>query len=115
MGSRVLLVGWSGAGWDCLSRNLDRGRLPALAGIVERGTLIPLDSRGIYEPAAWWTTVATGCPPERHGIVLSVEPNPYSGQGEPAPGTLRRSRALWNVADASGRTAVVAGWPGTWR
>ena len=113
MGSRVLLVGWSGAGWDCLSRNLDRGRLPALAGIVERGTLIPLDSRGIYEPAAWWTTVATGCPPERHGIVLSVEPNPYSGQGEPAPGTLRRSRALWNVADASGRTAVVAGWPAT--
>ena len=113
MGSRVLLVGWSGAGWDCLSRNLDRGRLPALAAIVERGTLIPLDSRGIYEPAAWWTTVATGCAPERHGIVLSLEPNPYSGQSEPAPGTSRRSRALWNIADASGRTAVVAGWPAT--
>jgi Flp pilus assembly protein TadD len=110
---RVLLVGWSGAGWDALSDGLDGGRLPHLAALVERGTLIRLDSRGVHEPAAWWTTVATGQPPERHGIVLSFEPNAYSGRSEAPPATLRRTRALWNLAEASGLTALAAGWPAT--
>lgn len=106
-------MGWSGSGWDHLSQGIDAGRLPHLAALVERGTLIPLDSRGVHATAAWWTTIATGRPPERHGVILSHEPNPYSGRSEPPPSTLRRTRAVWNVAQVSGLTSVVAGWPAT--
>jgi predicted AlkP superfamily phosphohydrolase/phosphomutase len=43
------------------------GKLPALAGLLERGAGAKLSSQTYYGPEAAWPTVVTGCMPGKHG------------------------------------------------
>lgn len=114
------------------------GRAPGLASISANGA-IQLSVEDVVDPARAWTTVATGQPPEIHGV-QGLETRRVAGlQGAVTAGasglgrTLRgatdllrltrpaiasgselRSKTFWEVAaDAGLRTAVVNWWA-TW-
>jgi len=76
MGNRVLVVGWDGADWDILDPLLEAGDLPALAGLIERG------SRGVSRSClpshSWaaWPTFLTGRDPGGHGVFDILEYRP---------------------------------------
>jgi predicted AlkP superfamily phosphohydrolase/phosphomutase len=76
MANRVLVVGWDGADWDILDPLLAAGELPALAGLVERG------SRGVSRSSvpshSWaaWPTFLTGRDPAGHGVFDILEYRP---------------------------------------
>lgn len=106
----VLVIGVDGLEWSVLLPLLRQGRLPVLAGLMERGiygqlsTLVPT-----YSPVIW-TTVATGKMPHGHGIKGFIKPDAppeapilYSNRD-------RTTKALWNIFSERGQRVATVGW-----
>ena len=109
---RVLLVGIDGADWRVLSPRLDGGLMPSLAALVERGSsgrLAPLDCIG---GLVGWTTIVTGVPAWRHGVLAEEVPLPEGSGARPsAPGD-RMHPVMWESAAAAGCPTAVSGFDG---
>lgn len=112
-GDKVLLIGIDGASWTVLGPLLDRGELPAFQHLVEHGA--GTTSFGVVHPFSpiAWTTVATGRKPADHGILDFVTTLP-DGSKVPVASTMRKQKALWELAGEHGRTAGVIGWWASW-
>ena len=135
---RVLLVGLDGASWDRIEAGIAAGRLPTFQRLVEGGAHSPLGSLyPTYSPAIW-TSVVTGVAPEAHGIqdvyltqlpgfevenfrlrrALDLVEESLDGLGMlrrvPVTSSLRRHKAVWNLADEAGLEAGVMGLWATW-
>jgi hypothetical protein len=134
----VLLLGLDGASWDRIDRGIRAGSLPTFSRLVAGGVRAPLETVApTYSPLIW-TTIVTGVPPDAHGIRdfyliqvprLRLErlrlrrsadwaEEVLDAFGElrrvPVTSSLRRQKAIWNLADEAGmRTAVVGFWA-TW-
>lgn len=134
-GVRVIAVAIDGADASTLERLAAAGAIPTIAGWMS-GARVPLDTGGDHDPARAWTTIATGQPPEVHGV-RALEGRQVAGvEGQVASdrpsllttatdllrltrptivsGDQRRVPAFWEVAARAGlRTAVVHWWT-TW-
>jgi hypothetical protein len=65
---RVVLVGVDGASWPVIDGLVAEGKLPNLAALSERGVEARLETvEPVISPVVW-TSMATGQPPEVHGI-----------------------------------------------
>jgi len=135
-------MGMDGASWDALHLLMASDRLPALAGMVSEGCRARLDNHGQGYSPAIWTSMATGVPPEEHGIDFFTTwawRNPFSGRLRYAhwarafrfrgshqllralgfrrvavSSAQRRRPALWNLLTAQGRSVGVANWWATY-
>jgi Flp pilus assembly protein TadD len=111
---RVLLVGIDGADWEILDPLLEKGELPNLARLIERGVSGPLRSIEPLISPPIWTSIATGVKPERHGITWFLSDTEDPARRVPVTSTLRRVKALWNVLSEAGRRVGVVGWWATY-
>jgi hypothetical protein len=135
-GQRVLLVAIDGIDRVTLARLSADGRLPVLTAISAGAAALPSDPN--RDPARVWTTIATGQPPERHGIsalqmtqLAGVEGRVGIGAGlgatlttatdlirltRPAiaSGHERRIPTFWEVAARAGLRTAVIHWWATW-
>jgi hypothetical protein len=136
-GVRVVLVGIDGFDPDLYGKWRERGAQGA-APILQSLTIAAEIAPGNTDPAATWTTIATGVPPERHGVV-GLQSRRIAGlQGvidprsrlaaalggatdllrltRPAPvsGLERRDKMLWEAAAEKGLSAAVVNWWATW-
>jgi predicted AlkP superfamily phosphohydrolase/phosphomutase len=111
---QVLLIGVDAATWSIARPMMERGELPHLRTLVERGVHGDLLSMDPMVSPALWTTIATGFFPERHGIHGFVEADPASGKQVPVSSNLRRRAALWTILTAAGRRTNVVGWYASW-
>src|SRR5579871_3711863 len=107
---KLLLIGWHGANWKTLHPLIDRGEMPHLAALIERGAVANVRTIGPTDPALLWTSVATGKTADQHGILSSLETDPISGRVRLASGSHRNAKGMWNIAMQSGLIAHVAGW-----
>jgi len=65
---RVVLVGVDGASWSVIDPLLAEGKLPNLAKLIARGVHANLETvEPVISPVVW-TSIATGQPPEVHGV-----------------------------------------------
>jgi predicted AlkP superfamily phosphohydrolase/phosphomutase len=121
---RVVVVGLDGLSPEDVAGDPQAARVPALARLARRGTLVPLLTVRPTEGAPVWTTLMTGRFPRDHGIrslstyrlVGSPTEWPLLPRGaavglleraglaerRPVFSAARRKRALWNVLDAFG-------------
>ncbi|MBX3395971.1 MAG: alkaline phosphatase family protein [Phycisphaerae bacterium] len=77
---RLLLIGLDGATFDVLGPLMDRGLMPELKDLVDRGVSGPLEStRPPITPAAW-TTFMTGKGPGKHGIIDFLRYDPTTNR-----------------------------------
>ncbi|MFQ5698736.1 MAG: alkaline phosphatase family protein [Myxococcota bacterium] len=135
---RILLVGLDGASWDRIERGVATGDLPTFARLMRRGRHVPLHSFvPTYSPLIW-TSIVTGVPPEVHGVdefylielrslgidrlhlrkayspVRSLLDSFGDLRRIPVTSTLRKSKAIWNLADEAGLRSAVLGLWATW-
>lgn len=112
--ARVLVVGLDGADWSILDPLLEAGKMPNLRSLVDAGVRAKLQSISPMISPVVWTTVATGLPPERHGILDFLTPAGRPGEGEPVTSAERRVPAVWEILSARGIRCGVVGWWATW-
>lgn len=142
-GERLLVIGLDGADWDFLTPLLDRGDLPNLEALRDKGIWGDLATIRPTRSAPIWTSVVTGLRPKRHGVVNnSVErlrgsyhrlPNQLPLPRGLGVGLLeiflrqrgliglstvasfdRKVPALWNIATANGSPVDIVNWWASW-
>ncbi len=106
---RVLVVGADGLEWRVLRPLLQAGKCPNLRALMERGSFGELRTMIPTLSPILWTTIATGKPPEEHGILGFTD-----AQLQQYTSSQRKVRALWNIADRCELESGVYGWWNTW-
>ena len=134
---RIIVIGVDGLDVPTLDRLRRAGRLPQFDRLLGRATGV-LTSDPDRDPARVWTTIATGQPPERHGV-RSLEARRVAGlegrlqpgasgwsaitaatdllrltQPTIASGETRLIPAFWEVAARAGLRTAVVHWWATW-
>ncbi len=110
----VLLIGIDAADWAVMGPLMEKGELPALRSLRDRGAWGVLKSlRPMLSPLLW-TTVATGRTPDEHGIVDFLVNDPSTGLQVPITSQFRRTRALWSILTDLGQPSLTVGWWATW-
>jgi type I phosphodiesterase/nucleotide pyrophosphatase len=138
-GAVVRVIGIDGVDPGVFAELAAAGRLPHLAAALS-GARATLASENTRDPARLWTTIATGQPPDVHGVhgletrrvagvegvVASGEPSPIAGalrattdllrltRPAIASGSERREKTLWEVAADAGLRTEVVNWWATW-
>jgi len=140
--ARLLVFGIDGADWKLIDQLIARGDLPNLAALRRRGAWGDLETLFPTRSPAVWTTIATGQPPDRHGVEHFTSLRVAGIQGVfrhrqrprgiafgwlnrileqrglivdgPITSSTRREPALWNLASEAGSPIAVVDWWATW-
>jgi predicted AlkP superfamily phosphohydrolase/phosphomutase/tetratricopeptide (TPR) repeat protein len=108
--TRVLLIGWDGADWKLIQPLVDAGKMPNMAQFIEEGVIGNLATLYPELSPMLWTSIATGKRPFKHGILGFVEPDPNHGGIRPISNISRKTKAVWNILNQTGRKCSVVGW-----
>jgi predicted AlkP superfamily phosphohydrolase/phosphomutase/Tfp pilus assembly protein PilF len=108
--TRVAIFALDGADWELLHELSDDGRIPNMKALAAGGTASSMQTIQPTVSPMVWTTVATGLTPDRHGVIDFMD----RGHHTPVNSYSRRVPALWDIADAFGRSAFVSGWWTAW-
>src|SRR6266550_4037691 len=107
--TRVAIFALDGADWDLITELADDGRIPNIKALAQGGSSGSVQTIQPMVSPMVWTTVATGLPPDRHGVLDFVD-----AQKNPIESMSRRTPALWDIADGFAREALVTGWWTAW-
>lgn len=118
LAEKVFFLGIDGMDPDLTRKFVDEGKMPNVKKLIERGacqeSLRMLGSVPNITPPMW-TTIATGCNPNVHGITC------FWNQSHERPDELVysfnshlcKAEALWETAAKSEVKTLVFGWPGS--
>ncbi|MBL0922347.1 MAG: alkaline phosphatase family protein [Phycisphaerales bacterium] len=112
MSRRLALIhirGGAVRGWRDMLRQT---RWPRLARLAAAGALVELEPFS-FQGAAASVSVATGCLPDAHGVLLDEEIRPDGLALRPASCERRRRSTVWEIAHRHGLAAAAVGWPAT--
>ena len=107
--TKVVILGFDGAGWDTIDPLIEAGKLPVLARLKQDAAWGPLETFKPTKSPVIWTSIATGKSMTKHGILdyVFVEKNdiqvPYSNSE-------RREPSIWQILDHFDRRSVVVNW-----
>jgi predicted AlkP superfamily phosphohydrolase/phosphomutase len=109
---RVLIIGLDGATWDLFAPWAASGKMPALAGLMRRGTWGVLHSTVPALTLPAWSSFMTGKNPGGHGVYgfRRLPWNRYEGTGLANARDLRTT-TIWDAAAAAGRRVGVVNVP----
>jgi len=105
---RVAIFAIDGADWELITELSHDGRIPNIQALAKGGTTGSVQTIQPTVSPLLWTTVATGLSPDRHGVI------DFMSNNRPVDSTARRAPALWDIAEAFGRKAVVTDWWTAW-
>ena len=109
---KTLIVGWDAADWQIIKPMIQAGQLPCLGQLLRQGTRANLAT--LHPPLSplLWTSIATGQPAHRHGILGFVEKTVDGQSTQPVSSAQRQEPAFWNIFSEAGlRSLVVNWWP----
>jgi predicted AlkP superfamily phosphohydrolase/phosphomutase/Tfp pilus assembly protein PilF len=108
--TRVAVFALDGADWDLIRELINDGRLPNIGALASGGASASMQTIQPTVSPMVWTTAATGLTPDRHGVIDFMDRQHHA----PIDAYSRRAPALWEIADAFGRRALVTGWWTAW-
>jgi Tfp pilus assembly protein PilF len=107
---RLVVLGLDALDWALVDQLIARGLMPNTAALMRRGFHAVLEvPRPLISPVVW-TTIATGVPPEVHGVLDFLESDPAGGPPRPVTAASRKATAIWEMMAAAGRSTAVIGW-----
>jgi predicted AlkP superfamily phosphohydrolase/phosphomutase len=109
--TRVLLIGWDGADWRILDPLLERGDLPNLKALIDRGQKDVLRSTIPTHSWAAWPSFLTGVDPADHGVYDILETVPGTHKQYPVTYKSIKERTFVEDLSAAGKTGVYADVP----
>jgi len=76
---KIVVLGWDAATWDLLTPWVEKGLLPNLADLMEKGAYGSLQSTPLPVSPAAWTSIITGKNPAKHAVFdwFSRKPDSY--------------------------------------
>ncbi len=110
LAKKVLVIGWDAADWKHIQPLLDKGWMPNLQKLMDRGAYGNLATLQPILSPMLWNSAATGKRPYKHGIHGFIEPLPDGKGIRPSASTTRKCKAIWNILTQQGYTANVVGW-----
>ena len=112
--NKAVMIGLDGAAWHLLDPLMERGLMPHLAELREKGAAGHLASTiPTYTPPAW-TSAATGVNPGRHGVYGFIEGHAQSEHQELMHSGKIKAPTIWEVANAQGARVGVYNLPLTY-
>jgi predicted AlkP superfamily phosphohydrolase/phosphomutase len=111
---RSIVIGLDGTPYTLLRRFVDEGVMPHAAELVQRGTLLQMDTSIPDISSVAWTSFMTGAGPGRHGIYGFLDLAPASYKIFFPNSKHIKADKLWDVAGRSGRRSVVINVPSTY-
>ena len=109
---KVMLLGFDGCDPDLVDQYIREGKLPHFARLRREGAYGPLATlQPILSPVVW-TTIATGMPPQRHGILDFITQTPAGIV--PVTSKMRQADTVWELLSNQGEKVGVVGWLVTW-
>lgn len=111
MAQPVVMVGIDGASWPLLERWAADGHLPALAGLIERGTRGRLRTPDGFNDNAVWASFATSLRPERHGWLHYNRVIPGGYDTERVTREIIDGPPFWQAVSDAGHTVTVIDVP----
>ena len=115
---KIMVLGVDGLDPRFSRRMIDAGKMPNLAKIVKRGVcredLVLLGGHPTITPPMW-TTLATGCYANVHGITgfYRQHPEDLSAVTYALDSRDCKAEQLWNVTAEAGYKTLVFHWPGS--
>ncbi len=109
---KVVVLGFDSCDPDLVDQYVREGRLPHFAQLIREGAHGPLQSAYPILSPVIWTTIATGMPPERHGILDFVTNTPEGVV--PVSSKMRQADTVWELLSKQGESVGVVGWLVTW-
>lgn len=106
---KVILLGFDGCDPDLVEEMIRQGKLPNFARMRREGAWGALESITPTLSPVVWTTIATGMPPERHGILDFVTDTPQV-KGVPVSSKMRQADTMWEILSRHGEEVGVVGW-----
>ncbi|MBZ0263918.1 alkaline phosphatase family protein [bacterium] len=111
---RVLFVGIDAADPDYIQKRIEAGGLPNLAKFQNEGGWARMRSTFPVLSSAAWSTIATGLPPEKHGIFEFFKRDEKSWRDLPIHGGMKKGKDFWEFASDAGLSSVVINMPITY-
>jgi predicted AlkP superfamily phosphohydrolase/phosphomutase/tetratricopeptide (TPR) repeat protein len=105
---RVILLGFDSCDPDLVDQFIREGKLPNFARMRREGAYGALRSIQPTLSPVVWTTIATGMPPQRHGILDFVVKTPAGPV--PVSSRMRQADAVWDLLSGQQETVGVVGW-----
>ena len=105
---QLLIIGMDGLEPRVLNDLLHQHKLPNFQRLLEAGSFAKITCVvGMTSPVVW-TSIATGVPPEVHGVTG------FTVENVPVTSTLRRVPAFWNILSKQKISVATFGWLASW-
>jgi hypothetical protein len=106
---KLLIFGFDGAGMNLLQPLIDAGHCPNFKKLMQTGSYGDLLSEEpAYSPVIW-TTIATGRPPDDHGITF------FLARTQPETSNSIKVKRFWEIlSQYSALNSMILGWYLTW-
>lgn len=105
---KLLILGVDGMAPAIVNKQLAAGKMPNLAHLMDNGSTVSITARGKLNSPLIWTTIATGFPPEVHGIT------DFTINDIPVNSSFRKVPALWNILHQNKIKTATLGWWASW-
>ncbi len=100
---KLLFVGLDGATWDIINPLIEKGKLPHLKSLIDKGTYgILMSDEKMVSPSVW-TTILTGKNSQKHGILDFMTMQ-----------NKLRAKRIWDIFEDFKKTIGIAGFLMTW-
>jgi predicted AlkP superfamily phosphohydrolase/phosphomutase/tetratricopeptide (TPR) repeat protein len=109
---KFLLLGWDSADWKVINPLIDKGAMPALESIINKGVMGNIATLDPPLSPMLWTSIATGKYAFKHGVHGFLEPNEDHTKLRAVTNASIQTKTIWQILNEAGyKTNVVGWWP----